>query len=673
MTAYFVDSTIRILPIFLLASMGGLIAERGGVATLCLEGLMLIGAFAAVATVHWTGNLILGVTCAAFVSCGLAAIHAYLSITARVNQFVSGIIVNVFAATLTSFLLQAIFNVAGATKPVSSTIYSFSLSPITVGVCILMLVTMAVVATLLLPKILRNKVIKVDISHRLVLIAIGLGTVVGILLMIDQGNPIRVSLIAVFAALLYGIGAWVMTRTWVGNWITACGESEITAASCGIPIQRLRWLCVLTCGLLCGIAGAYLSTGVVDVFRKDMTAGRGFLAVAAVVFGLWRPGRILLACFLISMLEGFQTHLQSISWWPTQISQFLPYIVVLSSLFLHRGQGNAPSELGRLLPVKVKPIPPRIGIILATGSRQDSSINQYVWELWKKGRITEKTGIRTLRPLGPPHSIMDIGQSLRKLRRDCMYIVGLGSFMEKSFIDFIKERMHWHELAIVDGGILDDKVVANNSKHLLMPLLFKETKLAAPAGYLAAALAERMRGTKATVGFLGGVELPVVTRWATGFRRGVKKYNELYNCSINTEVDFLGTSYSAFADIYAGTHVASYYFEWRDVCVIMEACGAACSGVIKAADEYNKWNQDKKCLIISADYIDKQKSGSPVAFGVIRRIEDAIASWVNDEPFEPKSEEAGIQGLAWDEYVREKLKGFTVFEKEWKNACKKTR
>lgn len=281
-----IDLLTRILRVttpLLLAALGGLICERSGIINIALEGLMLIGAFFAVAGTYWTGNvffgLLIGLACATLGS----LIHAVWSITFRGDQIVVGTAVNLIALGLTAFLVKSIWGQAGGSERVHS-----------------------------LPKFW------------------------------------GMSILVPIAFLLVPLVAFFLFRTRQGLRLQACGEHPQAAVSAGIDITRYRYLAVMASGILAGLGGAYLSIGNLNYFTLDMTNGRGFIALAAVILGGWSPWGVLAAALLFGAAEGFQVQGQSTAGFPisSDLLVALPYIVTLIAITLFVKARSGPAGLG---------------------------------------------------------------------------------------------------------------------------------------------------------------------------------------------------------------------------------------------------------------------------------------------------------------------------------------
>ena len=285
-------STIRLVAPILLAGLGGLFAQRAGIFNIALEGLMLIGAFFAVAGLHWTGNPYIGVLLAVVASTLVALILGVVVIDLKGNAIVAGLAINIFALGATTFLMRLVFGVSGGS------FYDPSLHG--------------------LPNI--------DIP------------VVGDLPVIGQ-------LVSGYSILVYlAIAAvplsWLLLfRHPLGLRIRAVGEDPVAAGSVGISVRRTQYLTMLLSGALCGLAGAQLSISLVTQFVEGMTAGRGFIALVAVMFGRAHPIGVLLASLLFGFAYALTLRLQGIGV-PPQFVAMLPYVATIVALIAVQERQN---------------------------------------------------------------------------------------------------------------------------------------------------------------------------------------------------------------------------------------------------------------------------------------------------------------------------------------------
>lgn len=305
------DSAVRLAVPLILAALAGMFAERSGVIDIGLEGKMLAAAFAAAAVAATTGSSWLGLGAAIVVSVGFAMLHAFACVTHRGSQVVSGLAINILAAGLTVTLGIAWFHQGGQTP---------SLSPD------------ARFGSLTWPGVDALNAIPV------------IGTLYGELL---SGHNILV-----YAAFLaVPVAWWVIYRTRFGLRLRAVGENPAAIDTAGISVTQLRYQAMVVSGILCGIAGAYLSTAHGAAFVRDMTAGKGFIALAAMIFGKWRPFPALGACLLFGFLDAAAARLQGVDLpvvgeLPVQLMQALPYLLTVVLLAGFIGRAVAPRASG---------------------------------------------------------------------------------------------------------------------------------------------------------------------------------------------------------------------------------------------------------------------------------------------------------------------------------------
>ena len=386
------DSSLRVATPLILAALAGLFAERSGVVDIGLEGKMLGAAFAAAATAYTTGSVWLGLVAAVVVSVMLALIHGFACITHRGNQVVSGVAINTLVMGLTPVLGHAWFREGGQTPSLSNgaPYHGFQLPYVAVDreAAIAAVVradpelrtvrqvtrrlaegdaelaaridALIVEPTPVLSWLMAgiqgflNSTVDFVTATRFTTINLPLSeTLAGIPIL----GPIYSELISghniiVYATLaLVPITAWVVYRTRFGLRVRAVGENPAAVDTAGISVIWMRYKAMIVCGLLCGIAGAYLSTAHNAAFVRDMTAGKGYLALAALIFAKWRPVPVLLTCLLFGFLEAMEARLQGIDLpvigeVPVQLIQALPYIMVVVLLAGFIGRAVPPRASG---------------------------------------------------------------------------------------------------------------------------------------------------------------------------------------------------------------------------------------------------------------------------------------------------------------------------------------
>lgn len=279
-----VSSTIRMVTPILLVALGGALCSRVGIFNVGLEGLVLVGAFSAIVGNHFTGSLFVAVLLAAGISVIFSLLFAYMTIGLKANEIVVGVAINFLALGLTTFALRAIFGVKGA-------FYDKDMAG--------------------LPR-WEIPVIK-DIP------------VLGDIL---SGHSPLVYLAFLAAILLF----WFLYRTVTGFRVLAVGMNPVAARSLGLKVTHLQVLAILLCGILCGLAGAQLSLGQVTMFSEGMTAGRGFIALVAMMMGQSHPLGILGSSLLFGLMDALSIRLQGFSL-PTQFTSMLPYLLTIVAMF----------------------------------------------------------------------------------------------------------------------------------------------------------------------------------------------------------------------------------------------------------------------------------------------------------------------------------------------------
>ncbi|MGD0015792.1 MAG: ABC transporter permease, partial [Bryobacteraceae bacterium] len=264
-------ATIRVATPLLLAALAGMFSERSGVIDLGLEGKMLGAAFAAAAVSAVTGSVWTGLAAGVLTSVALALLIGFACITHRGNQVVAAMAVNIMVAGLGPSLALAWFHLGGQTPQLDAPGQRF------IGI-VWPWAERAREAPL--PGLLYAELLS---GH---------------------------SLVVYLAAALVPAGAWVLYRTRFGLRLRAVGENPAAVDTAGISVNGLRYQAVLISGVLCGVAGTYLSTAASSGFVRDMTAGKGYLALAALIFGKWRPYPTLGACLLFAFTDALATRLQ---------------------------------------------------------------------------------------------------------------------------------------------------------------------------------------------------------------------------------------------------------------------------------------------------------------------------------------------------------------------------
>jgi simple sugar transport system permease protein len=305
-------ATIRVATPLVLAALAGLFSERAGVIDLGLEGKMLGAAFASASVAAVTGSAWLGLAAGVGAACVLALIIAVACVTYRGNQVVAAMAVNIMVAGLGPALALAWFNLGGQTPQLEGAHQRF---PELVW-------PWAAAAR-------RHPVPGLAYAELL------------------SGH----SLIVYFAAALVPAAAWVLYRTRFGLRLRAVGENPLAVDTAGISVAGLRYQATLISGVLCGVAGTYLALAASAGFVRDMTAGKGYLALAALIFGKWRPYPTLGACLLFAFTDAVASRLQGVALplvgvVPVQLILALPYILTVLLLAGFVGEAVAPRAIG---------------------------------------------------------------------------------------------------------------------------------------------------------------------------------------------------------------------------------------------------------------------------------------------------------------------------------------
>lgn len=308
------DSTMRLATPLLLACLAGLYSERAGIFDIGLEGKMLAAALLSAAVAFSVGNVWIGMLAGIGASLVLSLIHGVASISFRGNQLISGVAINFLASGLTVLIAQDWFAQGGRTP---SLVGAARFEPVT------------------LPGALTSVR---EISQA--------GPVMQIYSELLSGHTVIVYL----ALLLVPLTWWGLFRTRFGLRLRAVGENPAAVDTAGVSVKGMRFAAVMICGVLCGIAGAYLATALQAQFVKEMTAGRGFIALAALIFAKWRPVQALYACLLFGLLQAIAVRFQSFELGgitiPVQFMEALPYILTVVILAGFVGKAIPPRAGG---------------------------------------------------------------------------------------------------------------------------------------------------------------------------------------------------------------------------------------------------------------------------------------------------------------------------------------
>ncbi|HLI90958.1 MAG TPA: ABC transporter permease [Ktedonobacteraceae bacterium] len=290
-------ATLQFTALLLLPALGGVISERSGVINIAMEGMMLVGAYAGVMGAKATGSVVGGVLIAIIAGSLLALVHAIVSVNFKADQIISGIAINLAALGLTNYLLP--LQTGGQGVP--------------------------------------------SLGNNLRLLNISLGPISNIPFI----GPVFFQQNIVFyvaALILLGIH-FLLFHTNAGLRIRAVGEHPQAADTAGVNVQLVRYMCVIGSGALSGLAGAFLSMGIAGIFNSDMTAGAGFIALAAMIFGKYTPFGTAGACFIFGLGEALSVRMQDTGISPNLLST-LPYIITLIALVGLVGRTVAPAADG---------------------------------------------------------------------------------------------------------------------------------------------------------------------------------------------------------------------------------------------------------------------------------------------------------------------------------------
>ncbi len=305
------DSSVRLATPLIFAALAGLFSERAGIFDIGLEGKMLASAFLAAAVAATSGSVWIGLLAGTFASLVFSGIHGVASITFKGNQLISGVAINFLAAGLTVLVAQSWFEQGGRTPSLSGTA---RFDPITF-----------------------------PFTEQL-----GQLTFIGpVYSELISGHTILVY----FAILAIPGSWWILYKTTFGLRLRAVGENPEALDTAGVSVIKTRYSAIIICGILCGLSGAYLSTGLSAGFVKDMSAGRGYIALAALIFAKWRPWYILSACLLFGLLEAISNRYQNIDIFnitlPVQFMQTLPYLLTVIILAGFIGKAIPPKAGGQ--------------------------------------------------------------------------------------------------------------------------------------------------------------------------------------------------------------------------------------------------------------------------------------------------------------------------------------
>lgn len=292
------SASIRLSVPILFAALGGMYSERSGVVNIGLEGIMLVGAFAGVVGSYFTGSYWMGALVAILSGVMIAALFALITVKIKINQIVSGVAINLLAIGITSFFYRALFGIT--TVPITVNAFKPYSIPI-----------------------LSNIPIIGEIFF-------------------------RQTVLVYIAFLLVPISSFIFYKTSMGLSIRTVGEHPMAADTVGIPVDKVRIICVLISGALAGLGGCFLSLGQFNMFVDNMVSGRGFIAVAAVIFGKWSPKGVLMASLIFGVADALQIRMQMSGLGiPYQFLLMLPYLLTVVAVTGIVGRTTSPKALGK--------------------------------------------------------------------------------------------------------------------------------------------------------------------------------------------------------------------------------------------------------------------------------------------------------------------------------------
>ena len=289
-TVAVIFSAIRLATPLILAALGGMFSERSGIINIALEGLMLAGAFTAAAMTYELSNPYLGLLCGMAAGAFVALIYAIAVIEFEANQVVAGTAINFLMLGLPQLISGAVYDSSGSTPQIDK--------------------------NFLLPEFFNS-----------------------------------VSIASIFAFLLVPLCWYVLYKTPFGLRLRAVGENPAAADAAGVNVNRLRYFAVVLSGVLAAAGGAYLSIGQSSLFTRGMTAGRGFIALAALILAKWKPVPVLFACLFFGLTEALTIPLANYKLAsgeniPVQFVQIIPYVLTIIVLAGFIGLSRAPKALG---------------------------------------------------------------------------------------------------------------------------------------------------------------------------------------------------------------------------------------------------------------------------------------------------------------------------------------
>ncbi len=289
-------SCLRISIPIAFAALGAIFCERAGIVNIGLEGMMLVGAFAGVLGSDLSGNAYVGLLFAMAAGALFGLIHAVLTVRLKTDHIISGLGINLLALGITTVLLQLIWGNRGKSDSVAG------------------------LGNVTIPGLDRIPVIG------------------------DLFGSVSILFYVLIAAVIL---SWiVLYKTVFGLRLRVIGDNPQVADTLGVNVYRMQYICVILCGVLAGIGGAYLSIGEINLFGRDMVAGRGYIALAATIFGGWNPIGAYAGSLLFGIAQGLQIRLQLFQI-PVQFVEMLPYVMTLLALIVFRKSGRGPLAAGK--------------------------------------------------------------------------------------------------------------------------------------------------------------------------------------------------------------------------------------------------------------------------------------------------------------------------------------
>ncbi|MCP4298817.1 MAG: ABC transporter permease [Proteobacteria bacterium] len=290
-------SGIRLATPLILAALGGMFSERAGVVNIALDGIMIFGAFAGAVIAYETGNPWVGLLGAVIVGALIAHIHGVASIRYRADQVVSGTAINLLAIGVPAMLANGFYDTTSSTPNIEITIPKITL-PL--------------------------------ISH-IPYLDILLG---------------KYSFMVYFTFLLVPLSWFILFRTSFGLRLRSVGENPEAADTAGVNVYLMRYYGVWISGIMAGLGGAFLSIAHGSSYVRSISAGRGFIALAALIFGRYNPFLTLLGCLMFGIADAFQIRVQGVIEIPTQFVQMFPYILTMIILAGFIGKSQVPAADG---------------------------------------------------------------------------------------------------------------------------------------------------------------------------------------------------------------------------------------------------------------------------------------------------------------------------------------